>query len=86
MPSAVAADAEQGCSMLTRRVASGCLTLGGVESQEACHAETHLTFVAPCLGVALADCIIGTEALLGQWHNQVIDPVKADLHRNMDWR
>ena len=67
--------------MLTRRAASGCVTLGGVGCQEACHAEMDLTLVAPCLGVALTDWLIGAEALFGQWHNQVVDSVEADLHR-----
>ena len=86
MPSALTADADQRGGALTRCVASGCLTLGGVECQEACHAEMHLTLVAPCLVVALADWLIGAEALLGQWHDQVVDSVKADLKRNTDWR
>ena len=63
---ALTSDADHRGGMLTRRAASGCVTLGGVECQEACHAEMDLTLAAPCLGVALADWLIGAEALLGQ--------------------
>ena len=37
-----------------------------------------LTPLARCPGVALADSLIAAEAMLGQWHDQVVDSVEAD--------